>query len=192
MQLTRLCVALAFSAAGVACSGGPASTSDPNSWNPLSTRVDGSSESPEGGGVVFDPACLAEPPFDPSVVASRPGAISHLSGQPCLEGCHEPGGEARSAFAVGGTVFRSQTSRVVAQSGFVDGVGGTKLEVDACGNIYAKASELRTKLTATSPFVTVPAFRRMDKTLRGAENPGSCNQAGCHDFSSRLRWGIYF
>jgi hypothetical protein len=185
-------IVAAFSVGGAACNGSPAFESDPSYWNPLSTGPDGSFDPQSDGGVVVDPACLTEPSFDANIVLSTPGAISHLSGQPCLEGCHETGGEARSAFAVGGTVFRSQTSRVVAESGFVDGVGGTKLEVDACGNVYAKESELRTKLSGTNPSVKAPTFRKMDKTLRGVENPGSCNQGGCHDFSSRLRWGIYF
>lgn len=196
MQLTALVrgpllwIAAAFSVGSTSCGSGPASESDPSYWHPLS-RGDGGGGAPGDGGVVVDPACLAEPPYDPAVVASANGALSHASGQPCLEGCHEPGGTAKSAFAVGGTVFRSQTSRTVAESGFVENVGGTRLEVDACGNIYARASELRTKPT-TSPFVTVPSYRRMDKPLLREENPGSCNQGGCHDFSGRLRWGIYF
>lgn len=185
MQLSRR---LALVSLGVtACNGSPVESSDPNYWVPLASGAGGSSE-PSDGGVVVDPKCLEEPPYDARVVMSSPGALSHASGQPCLEGCHESGGEARSVFAVGGTVFRSQTSRVVAESGFVN-VGGTELQVDACGNIYAKESELVTKLTSTQPSTST--FRRMDKPLRNVENPGSCNQSSCHDFSSRLRWGIY-
>jgi hypothetical protein len=189
--VNRMWIVAAFSVGGTACNGSPAYESDPSYWNPLSTGPDGSTEPSSDGGIVVDPACLADPSFDATMVVSIPGAVSHLSGKPCLEGCHEVGGEALSVFAVGGTVFRSQTSRVVAERGFVERVGGTKLAVDACGNIYAKESELLTKLSGTNPVVTTPTYRRMDRTLSGVERPGSCNQSGCHDFSSG-RWGIYF
>jgi hypothetical protein len=188
----RVWIVAAFSVGGAACNGSPAFESDPSYWNPLSTDPDGAFDPQGDGGVVVDPACLTDPAFDASIVVSSPGAISHRSGQPCLEGCHEAGGEARSAFAVGGTVFRSQTSRVVAEGGFVANVGGTRLEVDACGNVYAKESELLTKLSSTNPNVSTPTYRRMDRTLSRVERPGSCNQSGCHDFSSKRRWGIYF
>ena len=188
--LYRQWIAVVFSVGAAACGGGAASESDPNHWSPLSRGDGGAAPAPGDGAVVASPACFIEPPVDDTIVISTPGAISHAPGRPCLEGCHEAGGVALSTFAVGGTVFRSK-SRIVAERGFVQNVWGTRLEVDACGNIYAKESELRTK-TATPPSVTEPTYRQMSKPLRGVKNPGSCNQSGCHDFSGPLRWGIYF
>ena len=86
----------------------------------------------------------------------------------------------------------SDTSHAVAKSGRIYNVGGTTLTVDACGNFYAVAGTLKEDPQLALPYVQNPVFHRMDKALSGQPDPGSCNQSGCHDFGTKLRWGIYF
>jgi len=177
--------------------------SDPASWTP--DRVDvfapDADESPRND---IDPACYSgvQPALDPTLQTSTATRLSHLSGVTCLEGCHAEGGEAHTTFAAAGTVYRSQTSRVfVGAGGVVHNVGGTDLPVDRCGNFYAVRGALKNGLEQTQPFVQNPTVHRMEKSLAqqnnfamGAviENLGSCNHGDCHDFSSKLKWGIYY
>jgi hypothetical protein len=174
--------------ASVGCS--DALTSDPEAWAPL--RLDAGSLVASDAATVLDPACLDEPPYDPELRTSSATSVSHLSGQPCLAGCHEAGGSAKTIFAAAGTVYESQTSRAVATHGTVQGIGGSTVPVDRCGNVYAIASALKTQVAFSQPFVQNPTFRRMDKALLRQKDPGSCNQASCHDFGGKLRWGVYF
>ncbi len=174
------------------CSFTPGLDSDPAAWNPerlASSAVDSGSDDQAPAAPA---ACDMDPRYSPELETSSTKTLSHRSDQPCLEGCHEPGGSAQKTLAVGGTVHRSQTSREVATSGTVHGVGGTTLTVDRCGNVYAVAEALVGDPQLTEPFVQNPTLRRMDKSLYRVKNPGSCNQSSCHDFGSKLRWGIYF
>jgi hypothetical protein len=120
-------------------------------------------------------------------------SASHRAGEPCLEGCHEPGGSARLAFVAAGTAYEKQGERSPARAGrVVQGIGGTALVVDACGNFYALPGALAAGPGRTQPWLKDPTFRRMEKPLTRESRPGDCNQSGCHDFSSRLSLGIYF
>jgi hypothetical protein len=198
MHLRKAPLAIAVGAICGACDWATKLESDPAAWSPpRATRA----EVPEDGPSVdaASPAdaphveCQAEPAFDPSLRTSRGGAGSHRAGEPCLEACHVSGGSARLVFAAAGTVYRSQTSRAVASGGgAVHGIGGSRIDLDACGNFYAVAEALAAGPNATQPFVQNPTFHRMDKALFREPSPGDCNQADCHDFSSRTRWGIYF
>jgi hypothetical protein len=177
-----------------ACDGSPALDSDPAYWDPPVSQVSSPGEDGDAAdaGIAVDPACAGTPGYDAALVTSIAGAFSHRAGQPCLESCHEAGGEARLTFAAAGTVFRAQLSRETATGGEVKGVGNTSLVVDACGNFYATPSALAVAPGASQPYVQNPTFRRMDRKVTERERPGDCNQGGCHDFSGRLRWGIYY
>jgi hypothetical protein len=141
----------------------------------------------------IDPACKSLPRVDPTLRTSSASGISHVPGVTCLEGCHAgEGGEARTRFAAAGTIYRSQTSRELApSSGSVQGVGGTSLEIDRCGNFYAVVGALKTAIDETQPFVQNPTVHRMEKSLVNQPNAGSCNQFGCHDLRRKLTWGVY-
>jgi hypothetical protein len=181
-----------------ACDWSHALDSDPQAWSPAATpqgdpRAPTPVDRDAEADVVVPGACNGEPPFDPELKQSSAGAISHRAGQPCLEGCHEAGGSARSVLAVGGTIHRAEGERVpVAGGGTVNSVGGTTLNVDQCGNFYAVASALRSPPQLTQPFVQNPILRRMEKPLFREAYAGSCNRAGCHDFSSSSKSGIYY
>lgn len=164
--------------------------SDPGYWLPTETAgvADGSADAIEPP----IPGCDVEPPFSAELRASAEGGASHLAGKPCLESCHEAGGTAQKIFSAAGTIYRSQGSRAVTRTGQVQGVGGTTLNVDRCGNFYATSDALVTGVDRTQPFVQQSALHRMDKSLYRVPKAGSCNQATCHDFSSRQRWGIFF
>ncbi|HEX4339716.1 MAG TPA: hypothetical protein VH062_27600 [Polyangiaceae bacterium] len=184
---------VAFTLAG--CGLGAELPSDPAAYDPpLAVASVGASEADaavavlDGGGA----GCDEEPPFDAELTVSSAHARSHLAGQPCLEGCHAAGGTAMKVFAAAGTVHGSSTSRAVARSGSVQNVGGTSLAVDGCGNVYATLDALATDPRLTQPFVQSPSLHRMDKPLSRQPFAGSCNQSGCHDFGSALRWGVYF
>jgi hypothetical protein len=143
----------------------------------------------------IDPACKngALPGVDLTLKTSTASHVSHVPGAACLKGCHaQEGGEAKTRFSAAGTIYRSQTSRDFAPlSGSVQGVGGTSLEIDRCGNFYAVIGALKTAIDATQPFVQNPTVHRMEKSLINQANPGSCNQVACHDFSRTLNWGVY-
>jgi hypothetical protein len=199
---------LAFAAP--ACDWSPALGSDPAAWSPPATaalsgvdaavafdasgHVEGDAGGHAGGDASSqpEPTCAEAPPYDATLTTSKAGAASHAAGQPCLESCHESGGSARLSFAAAGTVHQSQTSREVVSAGLVHNVGGTTLAVDGCGNFYATADALKMDPKSSQPYVRNPAFRPMEKPLARQRRPGDCNQSGCHDFGSRLRWGIYF
>lgn len=185
----RRAAAAALAAAATGCDLAPVADADPAAWDPAA--ID-SGEPGDAGKEAPGPGCDVEPDFDDALTASTATTPSHLAGQPCLEGCHEAGGAARKIFAAAGTVYRSQRSRSVAHAGEVHGVGGTTLIVDRCGNFYAVDGALTLDPTRTQPFVQNPTLHRMDKSLYRVPRAGSCNQASCHDFSSRLRWGVYF
>lgn len=180
-----------------ACGWGMDLDSDPASWSPLATDagsnapiVDGSAE---GTGAAVPPECDQEPAFEPGLTQSSATVFSHLAGQPCLEKCHEAGGTARLAFAVGGTIHQRQGQRaVVTAGGTVQSVAGTTLVLDRCGNFYAVQAVLATSPQLTQPFVQNPTLRRMEKPLFRESHAGSCNRVGCHDFSSSSRSGIYY
>ena len=124
---------------------------------------------------------------------SSPERGSHRAGEPCLEGCHEPGGNAALAFAAAGTAYRAQGQQLVAEAGReVRGVGGSVLQLDACGNFYAIKAALKAAPNSTQPWLKAPTFRHMEKPLLRVARAGDCNQSGCHDFSGRLNSGIYF
>lgn len=169
---------------------------DPAGWSPLRSGADDvDATSAADDADTIDPACHSRelPVLDPTLQTSTAARMSHLAGVPCLEGCHAEGGEAHTVFAVAGTIYRSQTSRETAGSGgTVDGVGATSLTVDPCGNFYAVLGALKMGVETTQPYVQSSTVQRMEKVLRYQNNPGSCNQNGCHDFSTRLKWGIYF
>ncbi len=74
----------------------------------------------------------------------------------------------------------------------VRGVGGSVLQLDACGNFYALKAALKSETKSTQPWLKDPTFRHMEKPLLRVARPGDCNQSGCHDFSGRLNSGIYF
>jgi hypothetical protein len=194
MQLMAHRLALAVSFVLVGCEWSPALTSDPAFWDPPRTGepLDGSPRPVGDAAAIVDPACRGEPRYDAALLTSSATASSHRPGESCLKGCHETGGSAKAVFAAAGTVYQSQRSREVATSGVVQSVGGTALAVDRCGNIYAVASALKTGVQLTQPFVQNPTFHRMDKSLYRVTNAGSCNQSDCHDFSGKLRWGVYF
>lgn len=173
-----------------ACKLGSEFDSDPSYWAP--NDIAGV---PDASMNDFEPpiaGCDVEPVYDSALTQSQPDAQSHLAGQPCLEGCHEADGAARKTFSAAGTIFRAQGSRSLARSGAVHGIGGTTLSVDRCGNFYAIREALVTNVDRTQPFVQNPTLHRMDKSLYRVPRAGSCNQATCHDFSSRQRWGVYF
>lgn len=183
--------------ASAACDWSRALDSDPQAWSPAATRagpVEAPDEERDAEAATSIPAeCDTEPLFDPSLIQSHPGAISHRPSEPCLEKCHEAGGAARSVFAVAGTVHRAQGERVpVATGGTIHSVGGTTLTLDRCGNFYAVASVLVTQPQLTQPFVQNPTLRRMEKPLVREREAGSCNRASCHDFSSSSKSGIYY
>ncbi|HVU00675.1 MAG TPA: hypothetical protein VHE30_02955, partial [Polyangiaceae bacterium] len=163
-------------------------------WNPPKTGEVPTADPLSPDAEVPVPAgCDETPPFDPALTVSVAGGASHLSGKPCLEGCHQEGGEAKTVFVAGGTVYLSQTSRETASSGEVHNVGGATLTVDRCGNIYAALGSIARDPKLTQPYVLRPTYHLMDKSLLHQKNPGSCNQSNCHDFGpSRLRWGVYF
>jgi len=170
--------------------------SDPASWSPPgsgASELDATDN--DDAPSTIDPACRsgATPPLDPALRTSTATGVSHLSGVTCLEGCHVEGGEALTAFVAGGTIYQSQTSREIAGSGgTVENVGGTTLPVDRCGNFYAVVGALESAVEHSQPFVEKATVHRMEKILIGQSNPGSCNQSGCHDFSSKLKWGVYY
>ncbi len=170
--------------------------SDPSSWSPTRGQPPEPVNPPsEGGqaGAETPSACSEEPPFDLGLLSSAANGVSHRAGEPCLEGCHEPGGAARLVLAAGGTAYRTQADRVVSEGGRkIQGIGGTALTIDACGNFYAVEAALTASVARTQPWVKEPTFRRMEKPLLRVTRPGDCNQSGCHDFSSRLNTGIYF
>lgn len=174
------------------CSFTPGLDSDPAAWNPERLAVTAGDSGGAADAAALPVACNMDPPFVADMKTSSAKSLSHRSDQPCLEGCHVAGGTAKKTLAVGGTIHVSQTSREVATSGTVHGVGGTTLTVDRCGNIYATADALKGDPQLTEPFVQNPTLHRMDKSLYRIKNPGSCNQSSCHDFGSKLRWGIYF
>ena len=189
--------ALLALAALPSCGWSDALDSDPKAWNPerLAVAEPAPSSSGEAGApaVPVPASCDDEPPLQLVLERSAPGESSHRVGEPCLAGCHEAGGSARLAFAAAGSAYQAQGSRVVASPGsVVQGIGGTALQVDACGNFYAIAESLKTAPQQTQPWVRSPTFRRMEKSLAKDSKAGDCNQSGCHDFSGRLNAGIYF
>lgn len=169
------------------CAADASLTSDPGAWSPRRGAL-----AIQDGAAPLPPGCDEPPAVDPSRERSRAGGPSHLPGQPCLEGCHEPGGTATRAFAAAGTVYREQGRRELASSGSVGGVGGTTLAVDACGNFWAVAGALEASANTTQPFVREPTFRKMERAMNRTADAGDCNRSGCHDFGSTLRSGIYF
>ena len=197
LMMLMLGIALVLVSAPLSCEWSNELQSDPSAWSPRpeATSEPDATNATEDSSTI-DPACSsgALPPFDPTLRTSTATAVSHGPGLTCLEGCHALQGEARTAFTAAGTIYRSQTSREIAGAGgTVEGVGGTILTVDKCGNFYAVAGAVEEKaLRITQPFVQSPTVHRMEKTLSLQTNPGDCNQLGCHDFSAKLRWGIYY
>lgn len=179
-----------------ACDWSDALRSDPNAWSPAQGPRPSTETPPaEGGqtGAEQPSGCDAEPPFDPSLRLSAADTLSHRAGEACLEGCHEAGGSAQLVLAAAGTAYRRQGERALAEAGrVIQGVGGSELSIDACGNFYAVEGALTASVARTQPWVKEPTFRRMEKPLLRVSRPGDCNQSGCHDFSSRLSTGIYF
>jgi len=184
----------ALAVGATSCDWGASLPSDPAAWSP----GPGPGENADAGedtmdGSTADIACNGEPAFDPALQTSAQSGLSHRPGAPCLMGCHQPGGSAQTAFAAAGTLYRSQTSRAVAAAGgTVQSVGGTTLTLDRCGNFYAATSALRVAANQTQPVVQNPTLHQMDKPLAREKAPGDCNQGGCHDFSGKLKWGIYY
>jgi hypothetical protein len=191
--------------AALGCEWSTALQTDPASWSPPASdasEIDAADTIDAAG--TIDPDCkVVLPPFDSTLQTSTATSMSHAPGVGCLGSCHGDSGgnaEARTIFAAAGTVYRSQTSKEpVATGGAVHGVGGMTLPVDLCGNFYVVRGALTLKdLQSTQPFVQNPTVHRMEKLLTAQNNPGStdnlgsCNQAGCHDFSSPLKWGIYY
>lgn len=175
------------------CDLSEALNSDPAAWNPPPGRVSAPVSPGAAGATAEVEGCDQQSPPTWSGTASAATTVSHRSGEPCLEGCHEPGGSARLAFAVAGTAHEGQGERQPARAGrLVQGVGGTVLTVDICGNFYALEEALAVAPGRTQPWVKDPTFRRMEKPLTREARPGDCNQSGCHDFSSKLSVGIYF
>ena len=174
------------------CGFTPDLDSDPAAWSPARLAVSAGDAGNGARDASIPEGCSMDPPFLEALTTSSAKSLSHRSDQPCLEGCHEAGGSARKTLAVGGTIHVSESSRQVATGGTVHGVGGTTLTVDPCGNIYATSDALKGDPQLTEPFVQNPTLHRMDKSLYRIKDPGSCNQSGCHDFGSTLRWGIYF
>jgi hypothetical protein len=179
-----------------ACANSSAFDSDPEAFSPPSlprTPADSAVpvDVPDGAA---EPDCSADPAWSATTKQSASDGVSHRKGEACLEGCHQPSGKARTVFAAGGTTYRAETSREVAGAGnVVYNVGGTALTVDRCGNFYAIPEALRTKVRATQPYVQGPTFRKMEKPINLRDTDvGDCNQSGCHDFSTRTNWGIYF
>jgi hypothetical protein len=191
----RLLCAGCLSLTALSCAWSDALDSDPKAWNPEKLAVAEPAPSPSGdaGAPAVPASCDDEPPLQLALEQSAPGESSHRVGEPCLAGCHEPGGSARLAFAAAGSAYQAQGSRVAASPGsVVQGIGGTALPVDACGNFYAIAESLKTAPQQTQPWVRSPTFHRMEKSLAKNSKAGDCNQSGCHDFSGRLNAGIYF
>lgn len=175
------------------CDWSDALDSDPSTWNPPAVRLTAPVEPGAAGAPAAFAGCDQELPPEVSGSTSQAASISHRAGEPCLQGCHEPGGSARRAFAAAGTAHESEGERRPARAGrVIQGVGGTALTVDACGNFYALAEALVAGPGRTQPWVKDPTFRRMEKPLTREARPGDCNQSGCHDFSGRLNAGIYF
>lgn len=180
---------MALAALAVACDYGDALRSDPAAWDP----AHGATKRPDDSNGPPVAACDEVPALDLTLERSTESTRSHAGGQPCLEGCHEAGGQARLAFAAAGTLYRRQGERAAAQAGrSVQGVGGTELSADVCGNVYAVLSVLVSPVQRTQPWVNDPTFRRMEKSLSREARAGDCNRSGCHDFSGRLNSGIYF
>ena len=189
LQVRSAAAALVVSTA-LGCDWSQDLSSDPSYWSPpaIEARGDGSSD-PDP----TDPLCNGEPPVDPNLRQSMATGFSHRAGEPCLEGCHDANGNARAKLAVGGTIYQSQTSRSVGKAGgTVHGVGSTTLTLDRCGNFYAVVDALNAAVNLTQPLVQNPTLRKMEKNLVRERNPGSCNRAGCHDFSGKLNCGIYY
>lgn len=185
------------------CSWGDALDSDASAWNPPERRaelsatplpgVGGEASGTAGNNSGVPADCATTPELDLALRQSMPSHASHRAGEPCLKGCHEAGGTAKLTLAAAGTAYDVQGERSVAEAGRqVRGIGGSVLEVDACGNFYAIADVLRTAPESTQPWVKEPTFRRMEKPLLRVARPGDCNQSMCHDFSGRLNAGIYF
>jgi hypothetical protein len=180
------------------CQWGSSLGSDPAAWSPPPAPVadadsDALASVADGAGGGDDADCTDEPPFDSTLQKSSAALRSHLPGHACLTACHARGGSARTVFAAAGTVYRSQTSRnVAAAGGQVQQVGGSTLTLDRCGNFYAIAAALNADPGQTQPVVQNPALHQMQKILYRQADPGNCNQAGCHDFSGPLNWGIYY
>ena len=172
-----------------ACAWGNALDSNPSAWDPPESAVSASSDGEASTPVS---ACSAEPARDLTVAQSRPAAASHRAGEACLGGCHEAGGSAALAFRAAGTLYRAQGDHTTAGPDHtVQGVGGTSLVTDQCGNFYAVDSALENSPNQTQPWLEDPTFRRMDKPLARVAHAGDCNQAGCHDFSTRTNAGIF-
>jgi len=178
-----------------ACSWKQAIESDPSAWNPAASLVapDAATDGAAGSSATEVEGCDATPDEELALTESGPERGSHRAGEPCLTGCHESGGSAKLVFAAAGTAYRAQGQRTVAEPGReVRGVGGSVLQLDACGNFYAIAAVLRAATGSTQPWLKDPIFRHMEKPLQRAAQPGDCNQSSCHDFSGRLNSGIYF
>jgi hypothetical protein len=175
------------------CGWSDALNSDPAAWAPSATSDTAPLEPGTAGAAPVADECEAESPPSLHGAASTSTTVSHRAGEPWLQGCHEPGGSARSSFAAAGTAHERQGVRSPARGGrVVQGIGGTALVVDACGNFYARAEALAASPARTQPWLKDPTFRRMEKPLTRQPRAGDCNQSGCHDFSSRVSVGIYF
>lgn len=176
------------------CGFGDALDSNPEAWDPPASTAQASGGSAGAPPRELPPECDdPQPSAPPGAEQSGPELLSHLPGSACLEGCHEPGGSARSAFDAAGTVYVSEGSMQVASpGGSVQGVGGSVLSLDRCGNFWARPAVLATEPRFTQPFVANPTLRRMQKPLIRVPSPGDCNQSGCHDFSGRQKLGIYY
>src|SRR5579871_865846 len=98
---------------------------------------------------------------DPNV----PQGPDHRPGQPCVL-CHSDGGPAsKSPFAVGGTIYISQTAGSAGAAGvqlkFVDAANGEpipNITTSASGNFYVRTSE----------WPSSPSRSRSGSTTRGA------------------------
>jgi len=178
------------------CSWGSALDSDPTAWDPPAGLVSAQPSAQPDAAIDQPPDvpdCSALPELDLALKLSAASVLSHRSSEPCLSGCHEPGGTAKLAFAAAGSAYAAQGQRRPAQAGkIIESIGGTRLTVDACGNFYAIAPALKSAVQNTQPWLKDPTFHRMEKPLARAARAGDCNQAGCHDFSGRLNSGVYF
>jgi hypothetical protein len=180
-----------------ACAWGEALDSNPSAWHPAEVKIESPLPQPSADEAGAEPApaadCTGTPPYQHDLRRSTSEGLSHRASEPCLAGCHEPGGTAQLAFAAAGSAYSAQGVRMAASPGnLVRGVGGTELEVDACGNFYAIADALTTNVRNTQPWVKGASFHRMEKPLAKNARAGDCNQSGCHDFSGRLNSGIYY
>jgi hypothetical protein len=179
-----------------ACSYDNALRSDPKAWAPAKIESPANAGPDAAPTVTPDAAlvdCSQEPLFDPDLRQSSESTLSHRAGESCLGGCHEAGGAAQLAFAAAGTIYRALGSPLVALAGdTIDGVGGTRLTIDLCGNFYAVEEALAFPVRRTQPWVENPTFRRMDQLMSRVSNPGDCAQSKCHDLGEGKNSAIYY